>query len=216
MTRRVVDATYTPGRLGGRTVPTDPGPGGTVRSWTRRLAMVVLPAVVLAIASSTAAGALSPPPGEGQPASPGTCVFAFAPAAADGAMQPGSVTVSVTALPTIDEALTVQLFLDGAVVQSRVVSPPPSLPVVFTPINVVDGDSVSVNYILRDQSTYSTVCATVAGETVVRVRVLGAQASRLAFTGSSNTTTTVLVGVAAIVLGLVLVVGARRRRRVHS
>jgi LPXTG-motif cell wall-anchored protein len=176
--------------------------------------VLALSALLASFAFAAAAGALSPPPGEGRPASPGSCVFGITPAAADGAMEPGSVTVSVTQLPTIDEPLTVQLFRNGSVVQSRVVNPPPGLPVNFNPIDVVAGDTVSVNYILRNVSTYSTVCATVAGQTVVTVR--GAQAARLAFTGSSNTSTFVLVGVAALVLGLVFVVGSRRRHRVSA
>ncbi|MFI5047452.1 MAG: LPXTG cell wall anchor domain-containing protein [Acidimicrobiia bacterium] len=170
--------------------------------------------VLATVAFASGAAALSPPKGEGQPASPGVCTFAVAPLAPDGSLQPGSVTVSVTALPTIDESLTVQLFLNGAVTQSRAVSPPPALPVTFTPINVITGDSIAVNYILRGVSTYSTVCATVEGQTAIRVG--GIQAARLAFTGSSNTSTMVLVAVAAMVLGLVLVVGTRRRRHVNA
>ena len=176
--------------------------------------MVAVSAALASVAFATTAGALSPSPGEGQPTSPGTCVFAWTPAAADGGLVPGPVTMSVTQLPTIDEPLTVQLFLNGSLVQSRGVNPPPALPIAFNPINVDDDDSVSVNYILRGVSTYSTVCASVAGQTAVRVQ--GTQASRLAFTGSSGTSTMVLVAVTALVLGLVFVVGARRRHRVNA
>jgi LPXTG-motif cell wall-anchored protein len=217
MTRRVVGSTYTLRRTRGAGARRDEAWEAWVRSWARRsIGVVAVAAIALTVVCASAASALSPAPGEGQPASPGICVWAFTPAAADGGMEPGSVSVSITSLPTIDESLTVQLFLDGNVVQSRVVTPPPGLPVDFAPITVADGDSVSVNYILRSVSTYSTVCATVGGESVVRVRALGAQASRLAFTGSSHTSTMVLVAVAALVLGLVLVVGARRRRHVNA
>jgi LPXTG-motif cell wall-anchored protein len=54
---------------------------------------------------------------------------------------------------------------------------------------------------------------------VVRVDIEGAAASQaqaLAFTGSNNTHSFVLIGVAALVVGLVLTVGARRRNKVSS
>jgi LPXTG-motif cell wall-anchored protein len=58
------------------------------------------------------------------------------------------------------------------------------------------------------------VCAGAGGEVVIRVR---AEAATLAFTGSSsNTPTYVLIGIAAIVLGLVMVVGVRRRASVRG
>jgi LPXTG-motif cell wall-anchored protein len=51
----------------------------------------------------------------------------------------------------------------------------------------------------------------VKGAAVTRPAVAGAQA--LAFTGSNNTPSYVLVGIAALVLGAVLVIAARRRSR---
>lgn len=180
----------------------------------RSIVVTALSALLATVALAAPAGALEPPPGEGEPASPGLCVFAITPVDATGAVVPGPVTVSVTSLPTIDETLQVQLFLNGVVVQTRVVTPPPVLPITFAPIDVVEGDSISVNYILRGVSTYSTVCAIVAGQSVVRVG--GIQATRLAFTGSSNTTTMLLVAVSVLVVGFVFVVGARRRQRVHT
>jgi len=176
--------------------------------------VVAVSAALASVAFATTAGALSPSPGEGQPASPGTCVFAWSPEGADGGLVPGVVTVSVTQLPTIDEPVTVQLFLNGTLVQSLPVNPSPSLPIAFNPIDIESGDSVAVNYILRGVSTYSTVCASVGGQAAVRIG--GTSASRLAFTGSSSTSTMVLVAVSALVLGLVFVVGARRRHRVNA
>ena len=70
--------------------------------------------------------------------------------------------------------------------------------------------------------SYATVCADPEGLVVVRVRAAGenvqraAQAQALAFTGSNNTTSFVLIGVTALVVGIVLTVGARRRSRVSS
>jgi len=67
-------------------------------------------------------------------------------------------------------------------------------------------------------NAYIGGCATPGGETVVRVNVEGANVTRpaqpaaaLAFTGSSDTPSYVLIGLAAIVVGAVLVVAARRR-----
>ena len=180
----------------------------------RLIAVLALSTLLVMVVLASSAVALTPPPGQGRPASPGVCQFAIAPVDATGAVGPGSVTVSVIALPTIDESLLVQLFVNGSVAQSRSVTPPPALPVVFAPITVVTGDTISANYILRGVSTYSTVCATASGQTVVRVG--GAQATRLAFTGSSNTSTMVLVAVSALALGTVFLVGARRRRGVNA
>ena len=42
------------------------------------------------------------------------------------------------------------------------------------------------------------------------------QQRALAFTGSNNTTSFVLIGVTALIVGIVLTVGARRRSRVSS
>jgi LPXTG-motif cell wall-anchored protein len=49
---------------------------------------------------------------------------------------------------------------------------------------------------------------------VVPVRVPGAAAGELPRTGGSNTPSLVLIGVAAVVVGLVLVLAVRRRRAV--
>jgi LPXTG-motif cell wall-anchored protein len=69
--------------------------------------------------------------------------------------------------------------------------------------------------------SYATGCANPEGLLVVRVKAATAaqaaqQAQALAFTGSNNTSTFVLIGVAALVVGMVLTVGARRRSRVSS
>jgi len=68
-------------------------------------------------------------------------------------------------------------------------------------------------------SSYSTGCANPEGLLVVRVTAAGESVQRaqaLAFTGSNNTTSFVLIGVTALVVGIVLTVGARRRSRVSS
>jgi hypothetical protein len=66
--------------------------------------------------------------------------------------------------------------------------------------------------------SYATGCADPDGVLVVGVKSATAaqQAQALAFTGSNNTTTFVLIGVTALIVGLVLTVGARRGSRVSS
>lgn len=182
------------------------------RTVRRLIGTTALAVLVAGTVFATGAAALEPPPGEGQPASPGACFFGL------DSTVPGPVTVTVSVLPTIDEPLTLQLFHNGAVVQSIVVDPPPALPIAFDPINVADGDTISVNYILRGVSTYSTGCDSPLG-TVVTIRPAGAQVARpaaLALTGSSNTTRNALIAFAAIMFGAVLVIGTRRRSSVRS
>jgi LPXTG-motif cell wall-anchored protein len=68
-------------------------------------------------------------------------------------------------------------------------------------------------------NNYATGCANPEGLLVTRVdpAVVAAQQQRaLAFTGSNNTTSFVLIGVTALIVGIVLTVGARRRSRVSS
>jgi LPXTG-motif cell wall-anchored protein len=69
---------------------------------------------------------------------------------------------------------------------------------------------VSANYTFGNKNFYATGCSNVAGQVVVRVQ--GETVARaLAFTGSSGTPTFILVGVGALVVGLVILVAARRR-----
>jgi len=185
-----------------------------VRSSVRKLiGMTGLALLVSAGSLAGTAAALQPPPGEGQPASPGGCTFAVS----QTTPSPPPVVVSVTSLPTVDEPITVQLFINSIVVQSIVVPaqpPAPTLPLLFTQVNLVTGDTIAVNYILRNQSTYATDCIGPGGQTVIRIAP--AAAARLAFTGSSNTMRNVLIAFSAIAIGTVLVVGTRRRNRVNA
>jgi LPXTG-motif cell wall-anchored protein len=76
---------------------------------------------------------------------------------------------------------------------------------------------ISVGTTFGNEGAYTGGCATPGGETVVRVKAAEATkpvspaAAQLAFTGSSDTPSYVLIGIAAIVVGAVLVVAARRR-----
>ncbi len=77
---------------------------------------------------------------------------------------------------------------------------------------------VSANYTYGNQNAYVAGCADPGGASVVKVEVEAATAAKaakaagsLAFTGSSDTPSYVLIGLAALVLGFVFVVAARRR-----
>jgi LPXTG-motif cell wall-anchored protein len=86
---------------------------------------------------------------------------------------------------------------------------------------VTQVSNISLGITYGNQNAYTGVCATVGGEVVVRVTAAEAPANvtkpaaaALAFTGSSDTPSFVLIGIAAVVVGAVLVVAARRRRQV--
>ena len=76
-------------------------------------------------------------------------------------------------------------------------------------------DTITVSYSANPNTAYPTTsCARVGGEDVVRVAGATTDpsaAAALAFTGSSGTSSLVLVGLAAVVAGLALVLGLRRR-----
>ena len=121
------------------------------------------------------------------PPSPGPCSFTVTPNPV--ASFPADVVVSGS-VPV--SGVTVTVFVNG----------------------VADGSVVA-----GASLQFSIGCQGPGGALVVRVDVEGAAAARaqsLAFTGSNNTPSFVLIGVAALVVGLVLTVGARRRSKVSS
>ena len=68
-----------------------------------------------------------------------------------------------------------------------------------------------------DGNAYTAACATVAGPARGRTSIVAGETvavGPLAFTGSSDTPSYVLIGIAAVVIGAVLVVAARRRSQV--
>jgi hypothetical protein len=72
-----------------------------------------------------------------------------------------------------------------------------------------------VGFFYGNQNAYTASCTDPSGADVIRIRPAGTTVARpLAFTGSSGTTSTVLIALAAIALGVVLVVASRRRHRV--
>jgi LPXTG-motif cell wall-anchored protein len=97
-------------------------------------------------------------------------------------------------------------------VKSAVATQPgPSFDFFFT---APSSGTFSVGYVTTDGGAYTAVCATVAGEVVVAANEATRPAAALAFTGSSNTPSYVIIGIAAIVVGTILVMAARRRRQV--
>jgi LPXTG-motif cell wall-anchored protein len=193
-----------------------------VRNPVRKIWGVALVGVLGALFAfpMLAAGAQS---GEGgvAPAPPGDCVIL---SVAPNPVPAFGTQVSITG--TAPNGVTIVLFANGSpatansgtdVVSQLVTDNTFSLK--YTVNSAVD---LSVNFTFGNQNAYTAGCATPAGEVVVRVDVAGqavtrtptAQAQALAFTGSNDTPSYVLVGVAALVVGGVLVVAARRRRSV--
>ena len=164
------------------------------------------------------------------PDPPGECTFSVTPNPITAV--PTQVTISGTA-PTTDNTHVV-LFVDGVaatpnsgtdVVQTDP-APDGSYTLLYTVTTVpADGSGLplSVNFTFGNQNAYTSGCIGPGGEVVVRVKVVtspataakpAAAAQALAFTGSSDTPSYVLIGIAAIVVGAVLVVAARRRSQV--
>ncbi|MFN8027727.1 MAG: LPXTG cell wall anchor domain-containing protein [Acidimicrobiia bacterium] len=155
-------------------------------------------------------------PGEGAPPVPGDCTFSVTPNPV--AALPANVTVAGTA----PAGVTVELFVNGsttpAATQTLAASPDPA-PFSFPLTVTANNTQVDINYTYGSQNAYVQGCTDVAGTVVTRITVqtAGENVARpLAFTGSNNTPTYVIIGAAAIVVGLVLVVAARRRSRVHG
>ena len=78
--------------------------------------------------------------------------------------------------------------------------------------------SSTANFLYGSQNAYTTGCTGPGGIQAIAITRsaagAAAAAQRLAFTGSSDTPIYVLVGIAALVIGAVLVVAARRRSQV--
>lgn len=141
------------------------------------------------------------------PPSPGPCVININPALSQ------TFPVNVTVSGTAPVGVHMIIFRDGASVAEGDVGASGTFS--FPGINVPSAQTaISANYTYGDGNAYTTICADPAGTVVLRVK---AEAAALAFTGSSsNTGTYVLVGVAAIVLGLVMLVGVKRRASVRG
>ena len=182
-----------------------------MRTSVRRLTRIGVMSAIVALAAfpvfATSAAADDPPP------SPGPCSFTVTPNPV--ASFPADVVVSGTGPQA---GVTVTVFINGVADGSVVAGASLQFAI---PVHLTSASNISVNYFFGNQNAYSTGCAAPGGSLVIRVDVEGAaatqaQARALAFTGSNNTLSFVLVGVAALVVGLVLTVGARRRNKISS
>jgi len=173
-------------------------------------ALVALPMLAAGAQTNGSAGSNGVPPSP-----PGACVIA---SFADVTVASGTqVTITGTA-PSTDNTHVI-LYANG---QPAVAQSPSDIVAqdvtdgTFTLKYTVSQTTVlSVNFTFGNQNAYTAICAT-AGGVLSEVVTVGANEVKapLAFTGSSDTPSYVLVGVAAIVLGAVLVVAARRRSQV--
>jgi LPXTG-motif cell wall-anchored protein len=161
------------------------------------------------------------------PAPPGTCTFDVTPNPIPGV--PQQFTISGNA-PTTDNTL-VQLYVNGVPATPNgagdVVTATPTAGGTYTLLYTITslpadnaGLPISVNFSFGNQNAYTADCTGPGGATVILVKATEAarpqqqQAAALAFTGSSDTPSYVLIGIAAVVVGAVLVVAARRRSQV--
>jgi len=159
----------------------------------------------------------------GSPPPPGACTFAATGTA------PGTVTGSVTAPDGATQVIVTFTPNAGETgsPQSQTFPVPAGGGTINFSFDVAVPGLVRANFSFGDGNAYSTGCSGPGG--IEAVAINGAttppsggepaqaqtpRAAALAFTGSNNTPSYVLVGVAAVVLGAVLVMAARRRRQV--
>jgi LPXTG-motif cell wall-anchored protein len=164
------------------------------------------------------AGAQEFIPGEGPPPEPDCLITAFGPTL----VAPGDFPVDVTVEGTVVENADLTLFalLEGQAEPTQIafqsVTPGP-----FSISGEVSGPAtITIGVTYGPENAYAAACADENGLTTFEVESQGAArppaaavtpAAQLAFTGSSDTPSYVLIGIAAIVVGAVLVVAARRR-----
>jgi LPXTG-motif cell wall-anchored protein len=195
-----------------------------VRNPVRKLVGVALMGVLGALFAlpMLAAGAQEFIPGEGPPPTPECNITSFSP---DAPVPQASFPVTVTVAGTVDTAATLTLY--GA-------TPPTAAPVVlntqavspgaFSISGSVGGPSkITLGITYGPENAYAAACAAAGGVTEFNVEAQVATkpptsepptGAALAFTGSSDTPSYVLIGLAAVVVGAVLVVAARRRSQV--
>ena len=149
----------------------------------------------------------------GAPVSPGACSLAASGTA------PGPVTGTVTVPSGATQVLVIFTPSEGDLTpQPHPYAAPAGGGVVDFSFDVTVPGLVSANYLYGNQNAYATTCTGPGGVAAIEIsrpRPAAAPAAQaLAFTGSSDTPSYVLIGIAAIVVGAVLVVAARRRSQV--
>jgi LPXTG-motif cell wall-anchored protein len=193
--------------------------GGIVRKPVRKFLGAALFGLLVVFVTAPGLAGAQTVPGEGAPPVPGDCTFSVTPNPITAI--PSTVSVAGTA----PGGVTVELFVDGAATpaQSQVLPATPNPGQFSFALSVThDPTSVEVSYLYGNKNAYVQGCTDIAGNIVTRITKATAPteapavASKLAFTGSNDTTTYVLIGAAAVVVGLVLVVAARRRSRVNG
>jgi LPXTG-motif cell wall-anchored protein len=186
-----------------------------VRNTVRKFVGVALIGVLGAFALQASAGAQEEPPVTAPP----SCVIL--------SVTPATVPAgggTVTATGTVGAAVHLTLFAQtppGTGATVAIAEQDVAAGAFSISGNVTGASDISLGTSTIGDNAYIGGCATPGGETVVRVNVAGSEVTRpgatpaaaaaLAFTGSSDTPSYVLIGLAAIVVGAVLVVAARRR-----
>ena len=173
---------------------------------------VMVGALGALVALSSVAGAQTAGEGGVAPAAPGDCSVSV-----DQTNFP-SIVVSGTA-PAADVVVTAYFLADGASGQTVIGSVHLANGGPFSFPFDTGGASgeVSASYTFGNKNAYTAACLGPGG--ILSIRVSKEEVIRpasLAFTGSSDTPSFVLIGAGAVVVGLVLVFAARRRRRVDQ
>lgn len=192
-----------------------------MRNPVRKFVGVALMGVLGAFAlPMVAAGAQEFVPGEGPPPTPECSINSFSPTAPVPA---NGFPVTVTVEGTVSAAATVTLYAatppDAGAVALSTQAVPAGPFSISGPVNGPSKVTVGITY--GPENAYAAACAAAGGVTDFTVEAEGATrpanggganaAATLAFTGSSDTPSYVLIGLAAVVVGAVLVVAARRR-----
>jgi hypothetical protein len=195
-----------------------------VASWVRKLIGVTATAVVagsFALAGVAGAGIMVTP-GEGAAPDPG-CSFTLVINEPGGVVPAGATSTTITVTGAIGgdfSGALVTLVINGQAGPTTPVTADGTF--AFGPLVVALPLDVSISYSFGNENAYTNFCLGPGGQSVIRVqagtvvRPAAAAARALAFTGSNDTTRNVLIGVAAVVLGTVLVVGTRRRTRIKA
>jgi LPXTG-motif cell wall-anchored protein len=187
-----------------------------VRITVRKLVGVAVVAMLAAfVATPMVAASAGTMPGVGPP-SPGFCNFTV-----DNTNFP-NVVISGSTPVGADVVVEIRFQADGS----------PTAVLINTQHLAGGGDfsfayntggaagDVTVNYTYGNKNAYVTGCTGPGGVTVVRAEAINkggtSPQKALAVTGSNNTPSFVLIGLAALVLGFVFVMAARRRSQVNS